>query len=271
MWAPVAIAGQACAWAGVGASNARPNHSRTWGVKAASGTLSRVRRRRAGRSVRAGRTPTRRRRRGRSAPAARRPRRPVPAGPRGSPAPTSGALALELLLDLHEPGLLEHRDVAGEVAVGQLQRLAQVAEVGATASLSTARMPRRTRWWTVSSSSCAGCVVTRAPTPGRPGRPRSAGRPSGAAPTPTRPPARRDHRGGDREQRDAGRAHERVAADRRDREPAERDRVAPAASLPVAALIAITPARIRPQTAAPGPSATTRRRSGARAGPRSGR
>ena len=28
---PVAIAGQACAWAGVGAANARANQSLTWG------------------------------------------------------------------------------------------------------------------------------------------------------------------------------------------------------------------------------------------------
>jgi hypothetical protein len=40
---PVAIAGQACAWAGVGAAKARSNHSLTCGVKAESGTYQRVR------------------------------------------------------------------------------------------------------------------------------------------------------------------------------------------------------------------------------------
>ena len=35
---PVAIAGHACAWAAVGSANARVNQSRTWGVKAESGT-----------------------------------------------------------------------------------------------------------------------------------------------------------------------------------------------------------------------------------------
>jgi hypothetical protein len=39
---PVAIAGHACAWAGVGASKARSNHSRTGGVNEESGNLSRV-------------------------------------------------------------------------------------------------------------------------------------------------------------------------------------------------------------------------------------
>jgi hypothetical protein len=40
---PVAIAGHACAWAGVGASNARSNHSLTCAVKHESGTFQRVR------------------------------------------------------------------------------------------------------------------------------------------------------------------------------------------------------------------------------------
>jgi hypothetical protein len=35
---PVAIAGQACAWAGVGAAKARSNHSLTCGVNGESGT-----------------------------------------------------------------------------------------------------------------------------------------------------------------------------------------------------------------------------------------
>ena len=39
---PVAIAGQACAWAGVGASKARSNHSLTCGVSGDSGTPERV-------------------------------------------------------------------------------------------------------------------------------------------------------------------------------------------------------------------------------------
>ena len=40
-FSPVAIAGQACAWAGVGASNAFANQSRTSGVKADSGIARR--------------------------------------------------------------------------------------------------------------------------------------------------------------------------------------------------------------------------------------
>jgi hypothetical protein len=38
----VAIAGHACAWAGVGASNARSNHSRTAGVNEDNGNPARV-------------------------------------------------------------------------------------------------------------------------------------------------------------------------------------------------------------------------------------
>ena len=55
------------------------------------------------------------------------------------------------------------------------------------ASLSTARMPSRTRWWTVSSSRSAGCVK-RAPAPARRGRRRAAAAPSRAGPRATASP-----------------------------------------------------------------------------------
>jgi hypothetical protein len=43
--------------------------------------------------------------------------------------PRTGAFALIAFLDLHQPGLLQHCQVLGEVACGQIQRGPQKAEL----------------------------------------------------------------------------------------------------------------------------------------------
>ena len=156
MCAPVAIAGHACDCAAVGAANARPNHSRTCGVKASSGILPGYSRAAACPSC----WPYLSRRRAPAARAARRARRAARARP-------AFVACTQVRVRLPSKPFSTSTSPACSSTAMWRERLPSVSssvsrrkpKSARLASLSTARIPSRTRWWTVSSSRWAGWVT----------------------------------------------------------------------------------------------------------------